>query len=65
MGRVFVGHDWAEAHHDVFVEDEHGGRLERARLPAADVEDQARDVFEMLDGRGEVDAALAAVRRIG
>ena len=33
MGRVFVGHDWAEAHHDVFVEDEHGGRLERARLP--------------------------------
>ncbi len=33
MGRVFVGHDWAEAHHDVFVEDEHGARLERARLP--------------------------------
>lgn len=33
MGRVFVGHDWAEAHHDVFVEDEHGARLERGRLP--------------------------------
>jgi len=33
MARVFVGHDWAEAHHDVFVEDEHGERLERARLP--------------------------------
>lgn len=33
MARVFVGHDWAEAHHDVFVEDEQGGRLERARLP--------------------------------
>ena len=33
MARVFVGHDWAEAHHDVFVEDEDGARLERARLP--------------------------------
>jgi transposase len=33
MGRVFVGHDWAEARHDVFVEAEQGGRLERARLP--------------------------------
>ena len=21
MGKVFVGHDWAEAHHDVYVED--------------------------------------------
>jgi len=28
-----VGHDWAEAHHDVFVEDEHGHRLAKARLP--------------------------------
>jgi hypothetical protein len=33
MGRVFVGHDWAEAHHDVFVEDETGHRLAKARLP--------------------------------
>ena len=33
MVKVFVGHDWAEAHHDVFVEDEQGHRLERARLP--------------------------------
>jgi hypothetical protein len=33
MGTVFVGHDWAEAHHDVFVEDEEGHRLERVRLP--------------------------------
>lgn len=33
MGKLFVGHDWAEAHHDVFVEDEHGVRLERARVP--------------------------------
>jgi hypothetical protein len=33
MAKVFVGHDWAEAHHDVHVEDEQGRRLERARLP--------------------------------
>src|SRR5690242_12520419 len=33
MGRVFVGHDWAEAHHDVFVEDAAGQRLGSARLP--------------------------------
>jgi transposase len=31
--RVFVGHDWAEAHHDVSVEDEDGRRLAAARLP--------------------------------
>lgn len=33
MAKVFVGHDWAEAHHDVFVEDEAGRRLAAARLP--------------------------------
>lgn len=33
MGEVFVGHDWAEAHHDVYVEDGDGRRLGRARLP--------------------------------
>ncbi len=33
MGKVFVGHDWAEAHHDVLVEDEQGRRLVKARLP--------------------------------
>jgi transposase len=33
MGRVFVGHDWAEAHHDVFVEDDTGGKLAAVRLP--------------------------------
>jgi len=30
---VFVGLDWAEEHHDVFVEDEAGQRLAGARLP--------------------------------
>jgi len=33
MARVFVGHDWAEAHHDVFVEDEQGRKLSGGRLP--------------------------------
>ena len=33
MGRVFVGLDWAEDHHDVFVEDDSGRRLAAARLP--------------------------------
>jgi Transposase len=33
MGRVCVDHDWAEAHHDVFVEDEDGTRLGGGRLP--------------------------------
>ena len=33
MGKVFVGHDWAEAHHDVFVEDGDGRRVGGGRLP--------------------------------
>ena len=30
---LFVGDDWAEAHHDVEIEDESGRRLARRRLP--------------------------------
>jgi transposase len=33
MGRVFVGHDWAEAHHDLFVMDAGGQRLGGGRVP--------------------------------
>ena len=33
MALVFVGHDWAEAHHDVYVEDEQGRKLAGGRLP--------------------------------
>jgi transposase len=33
MGKVFVGHDWAEDHHDVFIEDDTGRKLVGARLP--------------------------------
>ena len=32
MTKVFVGHDWAEAHHDIHVEDDQGRRLAKARL---------------------------------
>ncbi len=33
MGLLFVGDDWAEAHHDVELMDAGGGRLAKARLP--------------------------------
>ena len=32
MVKVFVGHDWAEAHHDLHIEDEHGTRLAKGRV---------------------------------
>ncbi len=32
MAKVFVGLDWAEAHHDIHIEDEQGARLAKARL---------------------------------
>src|SRR4051812_33379470 len=73
MAKVFVGHDWAEIHHDVFVEDEQGRRLERARLPegvegvakfhalvAAHAEDPADVVIATETDRGLFVAALVA-----
>ena len=30
---IFVGNDWAEDHHDVYLMDERGTRLGFARLP--------------------------------
>ena len=32
-GKVFVGLDWAEDHHDVYIEDDTGDRLGGGRLP--------------------------------
>ena len=32
MGKVFIGLDWAEDHHDVFIEDDSGRRLAGGRL---------------------------------
>jgi hypothetical protein len=51
MGKVFVGHDWAEAHHDVCVIDAEGRRLAGGRLPEG-VEGVAR-FHELLAGHVE------------
>jgi transposase len=32
MASVFVGHDWAEDHHDLYVENAEGRRLDRKRI---------------------------------
>jgi transposase len=73
MGKVFAGHDWAEAHHDVHVEDGEGNQLARARLPegiegvarfhalvAPFVEDPAEVVIATETDRGLFVAALVA-----
>jgi len=48
---TFVGVDWAEAHHDVYVENEDGARLAGGRLPEG-VEGVAR-FHEMLGAHAE------------
>ena len=73
MGKVFVGHDWAEAHHDVCVIDEDGHRLDGARLPegvegvarfhelvAAHAEDPAEVVIATETDRGLFVGSLVA-----
>jgi transposase len=70
---IFVGVDWAEAHHDVHVEDGEGARLGRARLPegvegiarfhdliAPFAEDPAEVVIGIETDRGLFVAALVA-----
>jgi transposase len=64
MARVFVGHDWAEDHHDVFVEDEQGRKLGGGRLPEG-VEGVARFhalVAEHVDDPAEVMVATETDR---
>ena len=64
MGKVFVGHDWAEAHHDVHVEDEEGRRLAKGRLPEG-VEGVARFhelVAAFVEGPAEVTIATETDR---
>ncbi len=51
---IFVGVDWAEAHHDVFVQDEAGKRLCGGRLPEG-VEGIAR-FHELVGGHVEARA---------
>ena len=70
---IFVGVDWAEAHHDVCVLDEGGGVLGRARVPdgiegvsrihtlvADHIEDPAEVVVGIETDRGLLVGALAA-----
>ena len=70
---IFVGVDWAEAHHDVHVADEEGRRLSKARLPegvegiarfhelvGAHVEDPAEVVIGIETDRGLFVGALVA-----
>ena len=55
---IFVGVDWAEAHHDVHVADEEGHRLSKARLPEG-VEGIAR--FHELVGAHVEDPAQVVI----
>jgi hypothetical protein len=70
---IFVGVDWAEAHHDVHVADEEGRRLSKARLPegvegiarfheliGAHVEDPQEVVIGIETDRGLFVSALVA-----
>ena len=70
---IFVGVDWAEAHHDVHVADEEGRRLSKARLPegvegiarfhelvGAHVEDPEQVVIGIETDRGLFVSALVA-----
>ena len=64
MGKVFVGHDWAETHHDLFVMDAEGRRLAGGRVP--DGIDGVRRAHEMIAGHidepGEVTVATETDR---
>jgi transposase len=73
MDEVFVGHDWAEDHHDIYVQDGEGRQLAKARLPdgvegiarfhavmAEHVDDPTRVVIATETDRGLFVAALIA-----
>ncbi len=64
MAKVFVGHDWAEAHHDVHIEDAAGQRFAAARLPEGI--EGARRFHELVAGHadepGEVTVATETDR---
>ena len=64
MASVFVGHDWAENHHEVFVEDGEGRRLGGGRVPDG-VEGVARFhelVGELVEDPAEVVVATETDR---
>jgi transposase len=73
MGEVFVGHDWAEDHHDIHVQDRDGRQLAQVRLSdgveglarfhaliAEHVEDPAEAVIVTETDRGLFVGALVA-----
>lgn len=53
---VFVGIDWAEAHHDMFVEDAEGRRLAKGRVP--DGVEGVRRLHELLASHAEEPAEV-------
>lgn len=56
MVKVFVGHDWAEAHHDVHIENEAGRRLAAVRLPEGI--EGVRRFHELLAGHADEPAEV-------
>lgn len=77
MGKVVVGHAWAEDHHDVCIEDRDGRKLAGGRLPngvervarfheliAAHVEDAGEDTIATEADRGLFVAAMVAAGHI-
>ena len=60
---LFVGDDWAEAHHDVEVQDEQGRRLGRRRLPegVAGIAELHALLAEHLPGDAEPDQVVIGI----
>jgi hypothetical protein len=60
---LFVGDDWAEAHHDIEIEDDAGKVLARRRLPEGlpGVTTLHELVAEHLDPSGEPDQVLVGI----
>ena len=60
---MFVGDDWAEAHHDIEIEDDFGRVLARKRLPEglAGITALHELVAEHLDPAGEPDQVLVGI----
>ena len=61
---LFIGDDWAEAHHDIEIEDEAGRLLARRRLPEglAGITALHELIAEHLDPDGEPDQVLVGSR---
>ena len=60
---LFIGDDWAEAHHDIEIEDEAGRLLVRKRLPEglAGITTLHELIAEHLDPSGEPDQVLVGI----